>query len=830
MFSNSLSGINRLKNVNITSSIGFPDLFNAAPIQGNIRYNATTKKFQFYDGSAWQTFDTSTGTNLWEVTGGTYIKPISSVTNGIKINNISPISGTNVYVDSDFVCQGIQSEGPFGASSWLTASFGLNGKCKVVMGTDPLDIALIGGHTSDLSAWAPLQIQRYNGVGIGDLYLGGTGSNVFMYSQLLEDTIIGTTTPNSGSLYGIPVTSSTISVDNIVFSPTTLRQYVNNSGSTGLLASPAITDVGDGSITVAAVNCQIRATNSSTAKIEFLPVTAATTPLVIPSDTTRYLIVSYNTGTPIYSLSTSVNTDLQTQILCAVIYRVPATESNELYINKNIATIINDSCKNFMVTTGQRSGVIKWQSGAALGFSTLQFNTTQGYFNQGVNNFSTVPKANGDSFKYIYHSSGVFVESTAQTNINITQYDNGTNLATITPTSRWSVQFVYATTDTVTRYYVIYATAIADSLSNALAIPLPTSIPSRLQSCGILLGKIVFQRSAATINQVLSVFSSSTTYQGITSHSDLANLTADDHTQYAIINTTPRSTTDYLTMNLMNAQSIGCNATNGLLSISSNGSGSLNVGGYNNTIPNSGTDVDLGQNNKLVMVHGTIQLPSYAFKQDIEGGLLYDYTGHTMKFYNGTTWQVVTSAPALQQFQQKTTPALYKGGKENVPEPTYQNSEDINIQRLFVDEIASRSKKGIKIQDAVLGPTTNLYPGAIGFDDMGAFVVTQHQMKFYFTTNDKKNNDHGVDPRTYTYLQKKFIEITQYTNQKIKPLLDEIKKLNIELEQAKKERTDLKNDILEIRKQLPQKPKTTMDSLSFLGESDLGNSINFVGN
>ena len=784
----------------VNKQLELPNEINSTDIIGNIRQNITLNKIQYFDGTTWQTFDTSLGTNLWELSSGTYIKPVASITNGIKINNISPISGTNVYVDSDFVCQGIQSEGPFGASSWLTGSFGTNGGKKVVIGTDPNDFPLIGGHLSDLSNWSPLNIQRFGAFGTGDLNMGGSGSKVNCYSIFYTDTITGLTTPTSGTLFGISIASSSISADNIVFSPTTLRQYVNNSGSVGLLAFPVITDNGDGSISVASVNCQIRGTNSSTDKIEFLTVSATISPLVIPSNTTRYLIVSYNTGIPIYSLSTSVNTDLQTQILCAIIYRVPLAESNELYINKNIATIVNDTCKNFMITTGQRTNIIKWQSGASLGFSSLQFNASLGKFNEGVNNFETVAKLNGDSFKYLYHNAGVFVESTTQTNINITQYDNGTNLATITPTSSWGVQFVYATTDLITRYYVIYGTSIASSLSNALAIPLPSSIPSRLQSCGILLGKIIFQRSANIINSVISSFNSSVSYQGITNHADLAGLSVDDHSQYALINALPRSETDYLSVNKIQS---GGTTTNLDLELAGKNAGVVkttsalyaNLGlRVNSTIGNStfiysssgpligttgdknnvvmgndginaylgattadlanfrtlainnysnssnGGDVIISAPGKKMYCTASIILPNYNNKStDVEGQLEFDYTAHNIKFYNGTAWHVITSVPAIE------------------------------IQKI--------------------------------------------------------NNDHGVDPNTYTYLQKKFIEIPQYVNKKFNVVNDENKKLRSELEK-------IKNELLEIKKKVHVSyidEQKIEEKLKNLSESELGNSINFVG-
>ena len=200
MFNNNLSGLSLICNGQFQNILIGPNQNDAAIIKGNLRFNTSTNSYQFYDGSTWETLDTSGNASLWETSGtGITIKPKSTYTDGIQIDKINSISGSGIEILDDINCAGIISKGPYGASSWLTAAFGLNAGNKVVCGTEPLGNALIGGHTSTLGAWAPLNIQRYNDAGTGDLNIGGSSSNVYNFGTFYSGNI-GCITSN-GNLY-----------------------------------------------------------------------------------------------------------------------------------------------------------------------------------------------------------------------------------------------------------------------------------------------------------------------------------------------------------------------------------------------------------------------------------------------------------------------------------------------------------------------------------------------------------------------------------------------------------------------------------------------------
>lgn len=120
MFKSNLSGIKSIQSATFSNLLIPPDQINSANIAGNIRYNKSSKKYEYYDGTVWNIFDTSTGTNLWEINSSTYTQPIASITSGIKIDNVTSQSTNkiklndtielktsdyplvNIYVDSNY--------------------------------------------------------------------------------------------------------------------------------------------------------------------------------------------------------------------------------------------------------------------------------------------------------------------------------------------------------------------------------------------------------------------------------------------------------------------------------------------------------------------------------------------------------------------------------------------------------------------------------------------------------------------------------------------------------------------------------------------------------
>jgi len=710
-----LSNINMLSNLKVDNigeytALGGTTINNKLSVQGNLSSYETMEvkdttvpskmiKMSYNNGGDYgeiSCIDGLTAKSLYlESGGGTVFIPYARVTTQLLVNDITSISGDdNINFSTSGNGKFYFNASPLVNTTAMSVTSPISsGSLFMSIGknTDILDgSAYIGYSVSGNQALFGLR-SRYdiitgnssyqtdiNGSGyiklngptyVNNLYENTLNNGVIVNSKLKSDIIEGKTTTTSGNIYGVPITTSTISADNIVFSPTSptsLRDLVNTNNSAGLLAIPTITDNLDGTISVATCNCQIRTTNSTTGIIKFLTIAATSSPLTITQNSTMYLIAIYNSGNPIWTISSSMNSDYQTQILAALIYRVPSTESNELYINTKYASIICDNVKSTIISSGVREGNIVHGSGCNIGFSGLQYSLTSGNFSMGINNFTTNSKALSDGFKYLYHLNGTFVEGISRSLIDNLTYDDGTNLQTMI-SGRWSCAFVYVTTDTVTKHYLIYSNQQVTSSSLALALALPSSIPQRLLACGILVGKIVFQKSS-NISQVLSSFTSIISYQGVTSHSSLANLTSDDHTQYALLS---GRTSDELKIDTISSTS---NVINLQLQPSSTGA-NIQIGNsaktctiYSNTDFYKDTAVD-----NIVKI-GTLGLDM--------GRLTYTYnTTEALKHFS---FAYDTNTPAIDCWQDgKNNGSFYNTTVSNVLTCNTINTQSSNVPITF---------------------------------------------------------------------------------------------------------------------------------------------------
>lgn len=650
-------------NLAILSNITFPTQSIAASIIGNVRYNTSTGKLQLCTSISpvtWADIDTSAGSNYWEIIDSTYLQPISTYTDGIKVDNISEKStGLGITMNNKLYVNNIESYGTDTALTFRTNGIGMYkfivdptpfiGKFQInasgmtsgeeidfYLGKDTTayqNTSLIGyGHNSSSSlAYTYIGLRNDGGTSIDKrMYIYGTGDTIFpgsiyarnndntegasdeiqigvdanycgqfyhYYSSTAAnryismgykgqvvaiqcygngkthitspyiDTIYGISNLTSGTIWGIPVTSSTIPASNIaITSSKTVKTNVNDVQSAGIIGSPpTITDNNDGTCTIAATTCQIRATNDPSAEILFLSIPQAS--ISITQAATEYIYASYSAGNVTYGKLSSISTDYQTKILIAQIYRVPLAESNELYINNNVCSCVQDLGKRVINFTGSKVNKINFESGAALGFSGVQWSLTAGSFNMALNMFTTQAKSLAGNFNYLSYNGSVWAEVAATNNINNTQYQGASAFTTMT-NNFWAVDFVYITVNPTTKYYIIKSTSEANSLANALNIAVPSNVPQRLINNGILVGKIIFQKSQ-NINSVVSAFSSTISYQGVTSHSNLANLTTgNDHTQYVLINANQINSTDKIYIN--NFETFG---TNSNMNFTTNGSG-----------------------------------------------------------------------------------------------------------------------------------------------------------------------------------------------------------------------------------------------------------------
>ena len=177
----------------------------------------------------------------------------------------------------------------------------------------------------------------------------------------------------------------------------------------------------------------------------------------------------------------------------------------------------------------------------------------------------------------------------------------------------------------------------------------------------------------------------------------------------------------------------------------------LYINSYNTT---SGSDIVMGSTSSVTYFNSLILLPNYSnySATSYEGSITYDSTSHEIKFYNGTAWKSITGYTLASEA-----------------------SKDINIQRLFTDEIYPKNplSKNVKISSAkienlTIGDSKN-EKHALGVDEIG-FFYNADNTKYYLAAN-KCNNKYKMHNETYEYLQTRFKKLIEKT-EKLEKLIE----------------------------------------------------------
>jgi len=305
----------------------------------------------------------------------------------------------------------------------------------------------------------------------------------------------------------------------------TLKDYINLTGSSGVFTGGVITDNLDGTITVSAGSGLFRKSASKTADLTSLDWQEVTRTLTDNAE--NYVIADYNNGLPTIAVSTTDTSNTYTTFLLANIYR----SGSILHINDEVTPSLPQAIHQIIKRLIETEGITR-ESGAILGETgTRNISVTEGNFWEGLNEFSTsaFDSSVSDSFTYYYRDgAGGWTEVLAQTQIDNTNYDDGSGTLATLGVNRYSTAFVYVENDS--DIAVIYGRG-SYTLKEALDTQPSSDVPPQIVNHGVLIGRIIIQQGASSFEKIDSAFDISFTGAGITSHLDLTDIGVNTHLQ-----------------------------------------------------------------------------------------------------------------------------------------------------------------------------------------------------------------------------------------------------------------------------------------------------------
>ena len=300
----------------------------------------------------------------------------------------------------------------------------------------------------------------------------------------------------------------------------------------GACTIPTILDNGNGTITVGDGEYHL-STRTDGKGTQSYVITGGIFSLT--DNTTNYLVADYNSGTPILKVITDVNLINETTVV--PVYTAYRTGNTLHFQNWDALGVALANKVHQSIVKTQR-----YRRESGLGISEVATR----YLSVGNGRVwvGAVPvtidavTTNTDNLRLYYHSGGVWTLS-LQTQYNNTQYDNGTDLVTLTA-NRYAVNWIFRGVESQKHLYVVLGRGDY-TLAQAQEAVLP-AIPAIISSHAVLIGKLIVQRDATTATSIQSAFDVQFATATPNAHNDLTGRDVSDVHPAGSITFTPIGT------------------------------------------------------------------------------------------------------------------------------------------------------------------------------------------------------------------------------------------------------------------------------------------------
>lgn len=290
-----------------------------------------------------------------------------------------------------------------------------------------------------------------------------------------------------------------------------LRGYL----SAGCVTMASYTDNGDGTITTGTHVCRLFPNADGSGLINQYTISGGT--FSFTDQVNNYLISDYNGGSPILRVITDVSLINETTIIpLRTIFR----NGNDLHQLDwdELGLAISNKLNKRLVKTERFAR----ENGLMLSTSGLTTLVSAGSIWYGaVNKILSAVDSSINEFFFYYHNAGNWTYDLVTGFPNL-YWDDGTDRQTLLP-SKYGAVFVYRGIETDPHIYCV-VDGTNSTLTAAQNVQPPANLPPIISAHCILVGRIIFQKSATSAAQVDSAFSVSFTATGVPNHNDLTGI------------------------------------------------------------------------------------------------------------------------------------------------------------------------------------------------------------------------------------------------------------------------------------------------------------------
>ena len=299
---------------------------------------------------------------------------------------------------------------------------------------------------------------------------------------------------------------------------------VKTENSVGSLNGFAITDNGNGTVNITSGEALLRSSNSGSAPIlKYLIPSVAN--LTLTDESNNYVLISYNSGSPIILVTTDSST-------------ITTTTNSLIYLIAKVGNVLN------YVYTGEQNvdsnGKLRRRflntesfaraSGSIVSGINRNLTLTQGLFYSGLSPYSTpsFDTSTSGTFTLVYNNGSAWNRSPGQSQINNTQYNSAGTLNLLS-NNKFRVDYIYLLINNPSKLYVVLGDTEYLNIASARLSSIPLMLPAELQRLGVLVGRLIIEKDSASINEIASSFDVKFTSSSVSNHNDLAGLNLGDY-------------------------------------------------------------------------------------------------------------------------------------------------------------------------------------------------------------------------------------------------------------------------------------------------------------
>lgn len=304
-----------------------------------------------------------------------------------------------------------------------------------------------------------------------------------------------------------------------------LHDFINNIWSATSISGFALTENVDGTVDVAAGEVVLRNSTGANDPLHAFPIDATASSLTLTDNDTNYVCVEYNSGSPQFSVTTSLGSSGRDKVCLYAVTRV-GTSLYSLDLRQTAVDGINRVVIKDIATNGYEhvlGGTVIGETG------TRNITLTSGAFYYGVTRLahSAFDTSGADTFTYCYQDGlGGWTRVTSQTQIDNQNYDDGSGTLAALPNNYFGNHWIYLVPNTPDQLFVVYGQDQYANLAAAEAAGEPSTLPPEVASgsTGILVGKIIIEEDGTSFDAVLSPFTDPLGTTTASDHNNLAGL------------------------------------------------------------------------------------------------------------------------------------------------------------------------------------------------------------------------------------------------------------------------------------------------------------------